>query len=83
MADEQGNAIKIAVLEEQTRGLLAQSTTYNIAAQKRFDHLEAKVDELIAVMNRGKGAYAASMALAAGLGAAVLVIIDAVLKWVK
>jgi hypothetical protein len=73
---EQQNALKIAVLEEQMIGLREQQRAYNQSTQKRFDGMERKLDELTAIMNRGKGAYAASMALAAGIGAILIEIIN-------
>lgn len=69
---EQMNALKIAVLEEQMIGLREQQRAHNTATQKRFDSMERKLDELTAIMNRGKGAYAASMALAAAIGAILI-----------
>lgn len=72
MANEQQNAIDIAVLKEQIGGLREQSRVHNEVTQKRFNGLEVKIDELTAIMNRGKGAYAASMGLAAALGAALI-----------
>ncbi len=69
---EQQNALKIAVVEEQVVGLREQLRLHNAAAQKRFDSMDRKLDELTAIMNRGKGAYAASMALAAGIGGIVM-----------
>lgn len=69
---EQMNALKIAVIEEQIIGLREQQRINNVATQKRFDAMEKKLDELTAIMNRGKGAYAASMALAAGIGAILI-----------
>lgn len=69
---EQQNAIDIAVLREQIGGLREQSRMHNEVTQKRFNNLETKIDELMGIMNRGKGAYAASMGLAAALGAALI-----------
>lgn len=69
---EQRNALKIAVLEEQIIGLREQQRVHYAATQKRFDGMEKKLDELTAIMNRGKGAYAASMVLAAGIGAILI-----------
>lgn len=73
---EHANAMKIAVLEEQMIGLREQQRAHNAATQKRFDGMEKKLDELTAIMNRGKGAYAASMALAAGIGAILIELIN-------
>lgn len=72
MASEQQNAIDIAVLREQIGGLREQSRVHNETTQKRFNGLEIKIDELTAIMNRGRGAYAASMGLAAAVGAALI-----------
>jgi len=68
----QEHAIRIAVLEEQIRGMREQQKSHNFATQERFDELDEKVDQLIAVMNRGKGAYAASLALAGIIGAVMV-----------
>lgn len=81
MTDENANAIKIAVIEEQIRGLRDQSAAHQRATQTNFETLGGKVDELIAVMNRGKGAYAASLALAGALGAALLGIANMLMNW--
>ena len=75
---EQENALKIAVIEEQIVGLREQQRLHNASTQKRFDGMEKKLDELTAIMNRGKGAYAASMALAAGIGAILIEAINIV-----
>ena len=72
LGPEQQNALKIAVIEEQIVGLREQQRIHNAATQKRFDGMETKLDALTAIMNRGKGAYAASMALAAGIGAILI-----------
>lgn len=69
---EHQNALKIAVIEEQIVGLREQQRLHNASTQKRFDGMERKLDELTAIMNRGKGAYAASMALAAAIGAILI-----------
>jgi len=73
---EQQNALKIAVIEEQIVGLREQQRMHNAATQKRFDGMEKKLDELTAIMNRGRGAYAASMALAAAIGAILIEVIN-------
>lgn len=66
------NALRIAVIEEQIVGLREQQKLHNESTQARLDKLSEKIDELTAIMNRGKGAYAASMALAAGVGAILI-----------
>lgn len=70
--DELQNALKIAVIEEQILGLREQQRAHNETTQKRFDRMEKKLDELTAIMNRGRGAFAASMAVAAALGALMI-----------
>jgi len=77
MSDDQANALKIAVIEEQIYGLREQQRAHNESTQKRFDIFEGKMDGLITAMNRGKGAYAASMVFAGIIGAVVL----SVLSW--
>lgn len=76
MDAEQQNAVKIAVIEEQIVGLREQQRAHNANAQTRFDSMERKLDELTAIMNRGKGAYAASMALAAAIGAILIQVMN-------
>lgn len=76
MTTETENAIAIAVLQEQVGGLREQQKAHNESTQNRFDKLEEKIDELTAVMNRGKGAYAASLAAAGIIGAGFLKGID-------
>lgn len=74
--EELQNALKIAVIEEQIAGLREQSRVHNESTQRRLDRMEKKLDELTAIMNRGRGAYAASMVLAAGIGAVLLQAMD-------
>lgn len=75
---EQQNAVRIAVIEEQIAGLRQQQRAHNESTQRRFDGMEMKLDELTAIMNRGKGAFAASMALAAAIGAILIEAINVV-----
>ncbi len=72
MMYESENAIKIAVLQEQLLGLRAQQEHNNHGMQCRLSALEGKIDELTAILNRGRGAYAASMALSAAIGGVLL-----------
>lgn len=76
--DEHDNAVKIAVVEEQIKGLREQQSAHNSNTQNRFNTLEEKIDELFAVMNRGKGAYAASLAIAGAIGALALTVIGSI-----
>lgn len=79
MTDERQNAIEIAVVKEQINGLREQARQHAATTKEQFDKLDGKVDELLAVMNRGKGAYAASLAIAGTIGAAALSAINYVL----
>lgn len=66
---EKDNNVRIAVLEEQIRGMREQQKLNAESTEKLFNTLFQKVDDLSAVMNRGKGAFAASMVLAGAIGA--------------
>lgn len=76
MGSEVENAVKIAVIEEQIKGVREQNTAQAIAANLRFDSMEKKIDDLTNIMNRGKGAYAASVAFAASIGAVVMLVLS-------
>ena len=69
---EQTNALKIAVIQEQIAGLREQQRAHNDTTQRRFNALEVKIDDLAAIMNRGRGAYAASIAVATAIGAMLI-----------
>lgn len=70
--NERENTVRIAVVEEQVKGIREQQRAHNVSAQRRFDAIEEKMDALIAIINRGKGAYAASLLLAGLIGGVVL-----------
>lgn len=76
MSDD--NDIKVAVLGEQISGIREQQKAHADSTLTRFNSLDDKIDELTAIMNRGKGAYAASMAFAGIVGAAIVAVISAV-----
>ena len=78
---ENNNAVKIAVMEEQIRGVRDQQKAHNETTQKRFDELNTKVDELLAALNRGKGAYTASLLLAGAIGAIVIAGVQGLTGW--
>lgn len=59
MADE--NSIQIAILQTQVASLTSEITD-----------LKTSVKELTAIMNRGKGAFAASLALAGIVGGSIV-----------
>lgn len=54
------NSIKIAVLEANYENM-----------EEQLERLEQKVDMLLEAMNRGKGAYTASLVIVGGLAAFV------------
>lgn len=78
--DTQENTVKIAILETKIEGVREQQKAHNESTQKRFDELNTKLDELTAIMNRGKGAFAASMAMAGAVGAVLMAGISWVLS---
>lgn len=75
MGDENQNAIEIAVLKEQILGIREQQRAHNSSTQERFDDMGRKLDALFAALNRGKGAYAASIIFAGAIGALLLSLI--------
>ena len=77
---EQANAIKIARVEAHIEGLREQQKANGERSDKRFDGLETKIDELAALMNRGRGAYTASMLIAGAIGAFVLKLCGALMS---
>ena len=87
---EQENAIKIAVLQEQIAGLREQQKAHaeatNIQLNRvtsRLDTMAQKQDELIAIMNRGRGAFAVSMVVAGIIGGAIVKAVSTALTFVR
>lgn len=70
--DQHKNTIEIAVVKEQISGLREQAKSHADNTKEQFDKLGEKVDDLIALMNKGKGAYAASLMFAGTVGAALV-----------
>lgn len=70
--DEGHPAVQIAVLKEQINGIRAQQAAHAQETRERLTGLETTLQELVAVMNRGKGAFAASLALSGVIGGAVV-----------
>lgn len=66
------NEVKIAVLEEQIRGLREQQKSHAVEAKEMFDRLFEQIAELEAALNRGRGAYAASLVFAGAIGGAIM-----------
>lgn len=69
---ERTHSIRIAVIDEQIKGIREQQRSHNATTQRRFDEMESKIDALIAIINRGRGAYAASLVLAGLIGGFVI-----------
>jgi len=70
--EEHKNAVEIAVLKEQITGLREQAKSHAESTKDEFTKINAKVDEIITLMNKGKGAYAASLMFAGVVGSAVM-----------
>lgn len=69
---ERGTQVRIAVMEEQIRAIREQQRAHYTTTQRRFDDVERKMDDLLAVINRGRGAYAASLVVAGLVGGFLL-----------
>lgn len=74
--------VKIAVLEEQLKGIREQQKTHAENTEKLFVKLFAEIDILKGALNRGRGIFAASLTFAGVIGAAGTAIID-YLTWAK
>lgn len=74
--NDMANAIKIAVVEEQIKGLREQQASHAVDTRerfnemdKRFDLVQGTLDDLTTVLNKGKGAYAVLFMLSGLIGA--------------
>jgi len=74
--DDKENAIKIAVLESEMNGLREQHKAHAERTDQKLDKLTGQLSELVAIMNKGKGAFGFAMVLAATLGAATAAILE-------
>jgi hypothetical protein len=77
------HSTKIAVLDVELRGQREQQKEHAkefrdgfVVVGKRLDSIETKVDALTATMNRGRGAFAASLAISGTIGAGALALIQ-------
>lgn len=81
------NAIKVAVAEEQIKGLreqhksLAEATNKRLdgienTVNKRLDRIELSVKDILGTLNKSKGAYAVLIAASGAVSAAILYIIS-------
>lgn len=71
---EQENAIKIAVVETELKGLREQQKSHADEMREGMKEIRSDVAELMAIMNRGRGAFAASMAVAATIGGFIVLL---------
>jgi hypothetical protein len=79
MDDKMATDVEIAVIKEQMGGLREQQKAHATETKDAIASVAKDVKDLTAIMNRGKGAYAASMAFAGAIGAALV----AVFSWVS
>jgi hypothetical protein len=77
------NTVEIAVLKEQIKGIREQQSAHAKDTRERFDDMGHKLDELLAMLNKGKGAYAVLFMLSGVIGALVIKVGGAILGWVK
>lgn len=70
---EESDAVRLARIEEQVKTLYRQ----NEAMAKQQETLTEEVRELVAVMNRGRGAFGFAMVMAGAMGAAAMKFIAA------
>lgn len=83
MTSELENTVKIAVVEEQIRGIREQQAAHAKDTRERFDDLESKIDELLAMLNKGRGAYAVLFLLSGAIGAVLIKLGGSILHWLK
>jgi hypothetical protein len=74
------NHVRIAVLEAELRGLREQHRAHAESTQQAIRALSEDVKALVAVMNRGKGAFGFAMLIAGTLGAAAVALVDYILR---
>lgn len=83
MGDEMANTVKIAVIEEQIKGIREQAATHAKDTRERFDEVDGKLDELLAMLNKGRGAYAVLILLSGALGALFIKMAGLAIQWIK
>lgn len=83
MPEHMENTVKIAVLEEQVKGIREQQYAHAKDTRERFDVMDGKLDELLSMLNKGKGAYAVLFLLSGAIGAAVIKLGTVFLSWAK
>lgn len=72
MPDTESGRERLIRLEVQLDGLREQHKAHSERTEKLFTKLFEGVDELKAVMNQGKGAYAVSLMVAGAIGGVIV-----------
>lgn len=80
MADKPQNDVRIAVLEEQIKGLREQQKAHADETRSALNGISHKIEALSETMNKGKGAFAVSILLAGIIGGAATKAIAAIWK---
>lgn len=90
MPENVENTVRIAVLDEQMKGIREQQAAHARDTRERFeetserfDVMESKLDELLAMLNKGKGAYAALFLISGAMGALFIKLAGVAFNWVK
>lgn len=78
--DEKANSVKIAVLESKIEGLREQQKAHAIETKLAIAELSKDVRDLVAVMNRGRGAFGFAMILSGSLGASAAAFVQMLFK---
>ena len=77
MSEQKDHAVEIAVIKSELNGLREQQRVHARETKESIDKLGKDVRDLVAVMNRGKGAFGFAMVLAGGVGAGAVALLDA------
>jgi hypothetical protein len=80
MQDSITNTVEIAVVKEQIKGIREQQAAHAKDTRDRFDHIDAKLEVLVATLNKGKGAYAVLFLISGLIGAAVIKAVGFILQ---
>lgn len=73
---ESNNTVEIAVIKSEIKGMREQQKSHAVETRAAITDLSSDVKNLVAVMNKGKGAFGFAMVLAGGLGAAAVKLLD-------
>ena len=80
MTESESNDVKIAVIKTQLDGLREQQKAHARETKESIEKLSGDVGALVAVMNKGKGAFGFAMVLAGSLGAGSVALVQFLLK---